>query len=435
MSTHQRNSHSILLRGRISDTSGNWLPQALVTLVNIGSSAVTDGNGLFEIPIPQVPDAPAQSSPVEILRIEKDRHRQREIKIQSRDFFTRFAELEIEPNGVGDDSVHLSVSLPGLGTQQIGDGILPEEDPERITPLLSERLDALAAKNRHTLPPADFYCWIPPGVKPLRAVFLISLHGMGCVDNPVLRRFAENQRVALVGLRGLTVQRGIYPTVLLDAPLQELGIKTGHPEIASLPVLLFGHSNGTGHATTYASSRPDRVIAWVSYHSGYGWQLLLPGLEKSPGLILHGQLDKYFENGQEAAFRHLRSVHNAPVAMMVEGNVGHGPLDTEATWEFIVAFCEACMRLRLGSDSRLHPVQPASGWLGGCYDRAAGGPQLLPVNPYPEFAGEPSNASWLPDERFARVWQRYGATEPAAAQSQRTTKTVSPRKADHGPRA
>jgi hypothetical protein len=239
------------------------------------------------------------------------------------------------------------------------------------------------------------------------------------MDHPVLRRFAEQHRVGLVGLMGPAVQRGIVPTHLLDTPLRALGESIGHPEIADLPVLLFGHSNGTGHATAYASSRPERVIAWVSYHSGFGWQLLLPGLERAPGLILHGQLDQWFENGQEAAFRHLRSKRNAPVTMMVEGNVGHGPVDLDATWELIVSFCEACLRLRGVQD--LREVNPAEGWLGACYDRAAGGQQLLEVGTMGEFTQDASTASWLPDETFALIWQRYGITDPRKFQTQPRT--------------
>jgi len=194
--------------------------------------------------------------------------------------------------------------------------------------------------------------------------------------------------------------------------MKELGKAVGHPELPTLPVLLFSHSNGTGHASAYASSRPGRVIAWISYHSGFGWQLLLPNLEQSTGLIMHGQLDEWFKNGQEAAFQHLRAARNAAVTMMVEGNVGHGPVDLDATWEFIVAYCSACMRLRLGGDRGLRAVVSSEGWLGACYNRAVGGHQLLEVAPVGNFPHRPSAASWLPDGVFASVWQNYGTTDP-----------------------
>jgi hypothetical protein len=403
-----------ILCGRVSDTSGNWLPDARVTLVELGVSAATDGNGLFEMNLPLLPDSASPTELLGVLVVEKDGHRPRKIRIRNRDFFSEFAEITIEPDGVGDDAAHLAFPLPGDGILCIGEGISPADDPGQVEQLLSKRLESVSAAPSRATSPADFYAWVPPGDEPLRAVFLLSLHGMGCVDHPVLRSFAEQHRVALVGLMGPAVQRGIYPTNLLDAPLRELGRTVGHPEIADLPALLFGHSNGTGHATAYTASRPERVIAWISYHSGFGWQLLLPGLERAPGLILHGQLDQWFENGQETAFRHLRSDRNAPVVMMVEGNVGHGPVNTDATWEFIVAFCEACMRLRLPlrGGRALREVDPAEGWLGEPYYRAVGGQQFLEVAPAGLFPHDPSAASWLPDEQFARVWQHYGTTDP-----------------------
>jgi len=401
-----------VFRGRVSDTSGNWLPGAQVTLLESASSATTDGNGLFEMILPPPPYSTSPDGQFGVLKIGKDRHRPRQIRIYNSEFFSHFAEIAIEPDGVGDDAVHLAFVLPGEGILSIGEGITASDTPGQVKELLHRRLESLAAESSRSVSSAGFYCWIPPGDDPLQAVFLLSLHGMGCLDHSVLRRFAKQNRVALVGLMGPAVQRGIHPTSLLDTPLRELGGTVGHPEIADLPVLLFGHSNGTGHATAYTASRPERVIAWISYHSGFGWQLLLPGLERAPGLILHGQLDEWFNNGQEAAFLHLRSKLNAPVTMMVEGNVGHGPIDMDATWEFIVAYCEACMRLRLGGGQGLREVLLSEGWRGARYNRAIGGQQLLEVAPAGNFAHDPSTASWLPDEVFAAIWQSYGTIHP-----------------------
>lgn len=44
------------------------------------------------------------------------------------------------------------------------------------------------------------------------------------------------------------------------------------------------------------------------------------------------------------------------------------------------------------------------------YDRSQGGMQRLDIAPYGEFPGDKKTANWLPDEAFARSWQRYAAT-------------------------
>ena len=36
--------------------------------------------------------------------------------------------------------------------------------------------------------------------------------------------------------------------------------------------------------------------------------------------------------------------------------------------------------------------------------------QKLNIAPYAEFSGDRKVANWLPDESFARTWQRYAAT-------------------------
>ena len=44
-----------------------------------------------------------------------------------------------------------------------------------------------------------------------------------------LREFADRMHVALVGVLGDPVQRGIYPADVLEARLADLGARSGHP--------------------------------------------------------------------------------------------------------------------------------------------------------------------------------------------------------------
>jgi hypothetical protein len=213
---------------------------------------------------------------------------------------------------------------------------------------------------------------------------------------------------------GNSVQRGCYPVSAIDEDIDRLGQLLHHPELSKLPFFTFGHSNGTGFSALFASQRPDRAIAWISYHSGASFHLQFPGVEKVPGLAMHGQIDPFSHNGQEQTIKNLRKERNAPIALMMEGNVAHGPVDRDknATWAFIIQFCEAAMRIRLNPDGTLRPVVIEQGWLGANYDRSQGGQQELAIAPYVEFKGDRSIANWLPDRQFAEVWQRYGKTDP-----------------------
>lgn len=408
-------STTYTLRGRIMDTSDNWLPDVRVALRHADVVAHTDGNGLFELSFEaDEPLTPDGNGAYEYLELDEEAHLGRSIAITDLEYFDEPIVEKMEPNPVGEDNVGFSVrmraahsihglprSVPGLG------------DDEPITAAhLRQGLQHVAARRGERTERAWFYAHVPAQSERLKAAFLISLHGMGNIDHPVLRRFADEHDIALVGVEGVPVQRGCWPVSALDEQLRRLGEMTGHPELVDVPVLTFGHSNGTGFATVYAAERPERLIGWISYHSGHAWQLLLPGVEEAPGLVMHGHLDQWLENGQEEAVKNLRRQREAPVAMMLEAHVGHGPVDRDATWAFIVEFCKAAMRVRLNDDGTLRPIEIEQGWLGELYNRGIGGQQDLNIAPWLDFAGDRSTANWLSDRAFAETWQTYGRTDP-----------------------
>jgi hypothetical protein len=405
------------LKGRVMDTSDNWLPDARVALKRAGVVTNTDGNGLFTLEFaPAKPLEVDDKKNYDCLEIDKEGYQGRTVEIKDLGYFSRPAEEKLEPVAVGADNVGFSVRMPiapsihnlpgSMGIEDKGQPISAESFEKVLT-----NKEARAAFSGPT-ERVWFHACVPKGAKKLKAAFLISRHGMGTIDHPVLRRFADENDIALVGILGAPVQRGLCPVSLLDEHIEKLAKMTNHPELATVPVFTFGHSNGTGFATVYASRRPGRVIAWISYHSGWSWQLQFPNLEKTPGLVMHGQKDQWLDHGQEQIVKHLRGARDAPVTMMLEGNVGHGPVNPAATWEFIVEFCKAAMRVRLGEGGQLRPVVIEQGWLGENYDRVKGGQQDLAIAPYDKYAGDRSIANWLPDKQFAEVWRLYGKTDP-----------------------
>ena len=268
--------------------------------------------------------------------------------------------------------------------------------------------------------------YLPQPARPVSGLLLISEHGVGgpMMEHPLVRQFANRRGVALVGVLGNPIQRGIYPASTLDGILQEIGQKLNHPEFATAPAFTFGHSNGTGFSALYAAMRPDRVVGWVSYQSGGSWHLLFPGVENVPGLAMHAHSDKFFQNGQEQAIADLRTKRNAPISLLIDGKSGHWPSDREATFALVLDFYEACIRIRcpggvLSPDTPLKPVTIENGWLAQRYDCAQGGMQELKIFPYDKFSSDRSAANWLPDQAFAKSWQRYAATgKPGKTPSQ-----------------
>jgi pimeloyl-ACP methyl ester carboxylesterase len=403
-----------ILKGRISDAGDHPLAHVRVGLRSDGAVAHTDQTGQFTLLLSAGrPLTKGNGDVDDYLELDKDGYLGKTVNIQELSFFDRPLVEKLQPNPVTEDRAEFS-------TRMSMDYILPPISPDAQFSLISPNqwknffasMDS-RKKNGFT-EQVVFQAYVPKGARKLKAVFLLSHHGIGSIDHPRLRDFANRNGVALVSVNGNPVQRGFYPVSVIDEHIERLGRMLKHTELASLPVITFGHSNGTGFAAIFPSQRPDRVIAWISYHSGGAFHLQFPGIEKVPGLAMHGLIDPFFRYGQQQTVRNLREQRNAPLAMMLEANVAHFPVDKDqnATWDFIAAFCEAAMRIRLADDGTLKPVVIEQGWLGANYDRTQGGQQDLVIAPYAEFEGNRSIANWLPDEEFAKTWQLYGKTDP-----------------------
>jgi hypothetical protein len=404
------------LKGTISDADDHPLPAVRVGMRSVRASTTTDSNGHFILSFSNryLPN-PDKNKPYDCVEIDKDAYLGQAFEVRDLSFFDKPLVAKLKLNPLTEDwaefSRRMSVNyiLPHGTPRPPKDFSLISDDEWKKTLASIEGMGQEGPTEQ-----VFFQAYVPKKAAGLKAVFLISRHGMGTIDHPKLREFADCSGVALVSVLGNSVQRGCYPVSAIDEDIDRLGQLLHHPELSKLPFFTFGHSNGTGFSALFASQRPDRAIAWISYHSGASFHLQFPGVEKVPGLAMHGQIDPFSHNGQEQTIKNLRKERNAPIALMMEGNVAHGPVDRDknATWAFIIQFCEAAMRIRLNPDGTLRPVVIEQGWLGANYDRSQGGQQELAIAPYVEFKGDRSIANWLPDRQFAEVWQRYGKTDP-----------------------
>lgn len=385
----ERSTRDYILNGKVMDSDDNWLNDAEVLLSPIGAKTTTDPNGDFSLPFTiSKPLKPNKRGFIASLTIRKEGHNDKIIRIKSPDFFP-----EAKP---------LVAKLTPIAVDESIIGFTTEIDLANA---------AMTGKGKGT--EAEFHVYIPESVETLRAALYLSRHGIGNVTHPVLQKFAEEESVALVGMYGAPVQRGVKSVDVLDEHIQKLAELSGHPELPKVPIMTFGHSNGTGFATCWPSQRPEQVIAWVSFRPGFTKYLQFPNLEQVPAMVLCGSVDKYFLNSrQDEVVKDLRKTRQAAISMMLESGVGHGPADQDSNWEFLVEFYKAAMQARLGPDGKLKPVTIEEGWLGAAYDVEKGGRQLLDIAPYAEFEGEKSTANWFPGEAFAKIWQSYGNAEP-----------------------
>jgi hypothetical protein len=388
------------IRGTVRDTSHNILPDVKVAVA--GGRATTDDRGNFSIVVRQRPPG--------TVNFDKPGYSEVHLPLPADN---EPMQVSLKPNqnnaGLIVEKTRLSISH-SLTTVK-----------DRAPALLKRPLTAavyrefVAREGEGSKDEVIVRLYVPATVNRLSSVFLISEHGMGggMMEHPLFREFADRHAMALVGVIGDPIQRGIFPAETLDALLTDVGTKAKHPELGQVPAFTFGHSNGTGFSDLYASLRPERTLGWVSYHCGGSWQLQFPDLERSPGLVMHGQKDQLFTD-EDSVVRSLRHDRNAAVSLLVEGEASHWPVDRVRVYELVLAFCEACIRVRapqgFTGGGMLVPVRISEGWLAGGYDRKAGGLQAPPVASYDAYTGDRSTANWLPDETFARQWLRFSET-------------------------
>ena len=269
-------------------------------------------------------------------------------------------------------------------------------------------------KGRH----AFFHLWIPKNTRVAKALLVFSWHGSGgpLAEHAELRYLAGAMNCAVVGFGGETVKRGFSPSrILLDA-LTDLAKQSRHPEVAHAPMLVFGHSNGTGFSAGFTSQEPQRVFAWIAFKSACGRQFSKPAIYGVPGLVISGEKDRSYFTDQLTTVERLRHDHHALMHMIVEPNAGHGP-NRYKSYTILMAFIRTMFELSVPADADptrgpvtlVRPLE-ADGWLGRNWDKAVGGGQQLPIAPYAAFTGDKTRASWLPTEHYTRQWQEFSRT-------------------------
>ena len=140
--------------------------------------------------------------------------------------------------------------------------------------------------------------WIPPDTKPVRGVF-ISGHG-GCSGDS--RNFARDENVrafamrlgfAVAGLHNFPGRRAYSDGAkVFFYALDEFAKMGHHPEIAHLPFVMYGSSNGGATAYGFVNYAPERAICFVANVSA-GYVPAEPVAEalKVPGIFIIGKFD------------------------------------------------------------------------------------------------------------------------------------------------
>jgi hypothetical protein len=194
--------------------------------------------------------------------------------------------------------------------------------------------------------------------------------------------------------------------------IDDLAAKTDHPELSTVPWVLWGHSAGAVWSDIMTMLHPDRVaVLWLRSgcaNMGKAWkgfpEMQAPEAAYSIPTMCNAGIQE--KNGigasQMRKFEEYRS-KNAPICFAFDPLTGHW---TGNSRYLAIPFIDKCMALRMpekGSKSQaLRPIDMKKAWIA-----PVDSGQVVPVNSY---KGDLAKVVWLPSQEIGKLWKEYVTT-------------------------
>lgn len=252
---------------------------------------------------------------------------------------------------------------------------------------------------------AEFMVWIPDGVKAVRGAICNPFAKMDRVS-PHWQAACRTWQFAYVAADFDAVKKDEFG--LLAKALEQLAAETDHPELASAPLCFLGMSRGGGMCMYFAELMPDRTIASVPVCLEVG--PTSEATRKIPVLTVFGekdgsQLQRLLEKLPQ------QRAEQAQWAIAIQWGRKH---EFAQANNLSFVFFDDVIRQRIArrgeADAKnLKPDPLEEGWLAGpvTWARNQQDRSAPDAAPYAEFAGDKSQAAWLPTGRCASVWQAF----------------------------
>ncbi|HVZ47309.1 MAG TPA: hypothetical protein VG916_00885 [Gemmatimonadaceae bacterium] len=258
---------------------------------------------------------------------------------------------------------------------------------------------------------AEFRFWAPPGTGPLRAVLVLNPGSNGdgrpAAADTVWQAFATKHHLGIVATRFTDKphDQGFFEDYVNvshgsgDAFLTALGHfaeRSGHPEVATAPLLLWGMSAGGQFNYEFVAWKPERVIGFVVNKGGVYYSALLSRAARQvPGILFTGGNDLAFRTNTINGLFAVNRRGLALWALAEEPDVAHV---VGKSRDVALVLFEDLLALRLPkSGTGLVPLDEAAGFLGDLATKTFA-PQAGGKAPtYP--------TAWLPTARVAQAWQ------------------------------
>lgn len=276
--------------------------------------------------------------------------------------------------------------------------------------------------------------WTPDGVETLRGI-IVHQHGCGkgaCEGGATAAYDLHWQALARkwdCALLGPSYHQGEHPNCRLWCDprngsgkaflksLDDLAQVSGHPEVATVPWCLWGHSGGGFWASLMQLEHPERIVAiwnrsgtaFSAWESGEIPEPTIPeAAYRVPVMCNPGAKEKTHErfhrawDGCLAMVRAYRA-KGAPIGFAPDPRTSHECGDSRY---LAIPFFDACLAMRLPDKSsttrELKPVDWSKAWYADLL-----GDKAFPAQSYP---GDKATAAWLPNQRVAQAWMEYVQT-------------------------
>jgi len=265
---------------------------------------------------------------------------------------------------------------------------------------------------------ASFRLWCPDQCKTIQGVIVLvpgsNGDGRSLVNDPQWQQLAQKYNFALLGCY-LTDKPHVdmnieeYANVkegsgqaLLDV-LAKFAVKLQLPELANVPLVLWGHSAGGEFNYEFVCWKPERVLAFVVNKGGYYYSALAPEQARNvPGIIFTGEKDL---EPRRDILKGIFSINRRAGALWSfadEPGVGH---ETGNTQKLAANFFDQIIPLRLHNVSgnkpskHLLPLVSDNGFAGDKKKQAFSPFSINQLHDY--------EISWLPTATFAKAWVTF----------------------------
>lgn len=265
---------------------------------------------------------------------------------------------------------------------------------------------------------ADYGVYIPTRTENLRGVLVIQ-HGCGMEQFGITKvydlqyqAFARKWNLAIIetalhgNCGGWRDPESGSATALLKI-LQDAGNASAHPELKTVPWLLWGHSGGGYWVLGMVKNYPERVMAAVCYSPAFNPQWNYPSAAaKIPILTRHAGINDANADGVLCqatsinTFSKLRAM-DAPISIALNESQNH---NLSYIRYMAIPFYEAVMNQRRPATgtSEMLTLDHSKTWLG---DTAT-----LQLYKETSYAGNKKGMCVFPDEATAKNWKEYVST-------------------------